>query len=101
MSCLTGTLFSFHVMKAKSDKDSKDVVYDCPDCDHKMVNPKPDEEGDLVCEECGCILPEKHGYKCDVCNHVTLEPERDRDGDYFCENCGSALEVEVSTKITT
>ena len=24
-----------------------------------MINPVPDEEGDRVCEKCGCIFPEK------------------------------------------
>jgi hypothetical protein len=23
------------------------------------MNPLPDEDGDRICEECGCILPEK------------------------------------------
>ncbi len=63
------------------------------------MNPERDEEGDMVCDECGCILPEKNEYECDVCKHVTVDPEKDTDGDYFCENCGSALEVDVSTNI--
>jgi len=83
-----------------SDKKSKDVVYDCPDCDNKMVNPERDEEGDMVCDECGCILPEKNEYECDVCKHVTVDPEKDTDGDYFCENCGSALEVDEEDRRT-
>ena len=29
----------------------------CENCNFENVNPTPDEDGDLVCEECGDILP--------------------------------------------
>ena len=60
-----------------------------------MINPEPDEDGDRVCEECGCILPEKIKYECDSCQHENIDPEPNENGEYTCENCGSALEVEV------
>ena len=47
------------------DDDGRDA-YTCPDCGHVTVGPEPDEEGDRICEECGCILPEK------VCIMVSL-----------------------------
>lgn len=39
----------------------KKSEYPCPDCGHTTVNPEPDDEGDRICEECGCILAEKVG----------------------------------------
>jgi DNA-directed RNA polymerase subunit RPC12/RpoP len=36
----------------------QDEVYPCANCNHNNVNPERDEDGDLVCEECGHILPE-------------------------------------------
>ena len=85
-----------NVTKSNDEQNPKNVVYECPDCEHKNINPEPDEDGDRVCEDCGCILPEKEIFECDVCKHENIEPEKNEDGDYLCENCGSALDIEVN-----
>lgn len=63
------------------------------------MNPEPDEEGDRICEECGCILPEKNRLQCEICQHENIEPKKNEEGDFLCEHCGSALDVDVSRKI--
>lgn len=85
-----------YVTKSEDEKNPKNAVYECPDCEHKTINPEPDEDGDRVCEDCGCILPEKEMFECDICKHENIEPEKNEDGDYLCENCGSALDIEVN-----
>ena len=92
-------MYPYYCYWQNEQKTNKEVIYECPDCEHKNVNPDPDDEGDRVCEECGCILPEKMKYICDVCEHENIDPEQNSDGDYICENCGSALDVEVRRKI--
>jgi len=87
---------SLCITKSEDDQNADKIIYECPDCDHKNIDPQPDEEGDRVCEECGCILPEKEVFECEVCTHKTLEPKRNKDGDFLCEHCGSALDVDVS-----
>ena len=82
--------------KSEDEQEPKRTVYDCPECDHKTVDPEPDEDGDRVCDECGCILPEKKAYECESCQHETIDPKKNEDGDFVCENCGSALDVDVS-----
>lgn len=76
------------------DRNPKMSTYVCPECKHENINPQPDDEGDRVCEECGCILPEKKTYECDVCKHETIDPKLNKRGDFVCENCGSALDVD-------
>ena len=77
-------------------QNQREIPYECPDCAHITINPEPDEEGDRICEECGCILPEKYKCTCDSCGHENVYPQPDEDGNYLCENCGEELEVEVS-----
>jgi transcription initiation factor TFIIIB Brf1 subunit/transcription initiation factor TFIIB len=73
----------------------REIPYVCPDCEHITMNPEPDDEGDRICEECGCILPEKYHCNCESCGYENIDPEPDEDGNYLCENCGEELEVEV------
>ena len=75
---------------------AKDEKYECPDCGHITVNPEPDDEGDRICEECGCILFEKVRCVCEKCGHENVEPQPDEDGLYACEECGDPLNLEVS-----
>ena len=73
----------------------REIPYECPDCEHITINPEPDDEGDRICEECGCILPEKYHCNCESCGYENIDPEPDEEGNYLCENCGEELEVEV------
>lgn len=73
-----------------------DDKYECPDCGHITVNPQPDDEGDRICEDCGCILPEKIRCECEKCGHENVDPQPNEDGEYVCEECGEALDIEVS-----
>lgn len=73
----------------------REIRYECPDCEHITINPEPDDEGDRICEECGCILPEKYHCNCDSCGYENIDPEPNEDGAYLCENCGEEIEVEV------
>lgn len=62
------------------------------------VRRPPDEDGDLVCEECGAVLPAEEeapaadeDYECPDCGHITVNPEPDDEGDRICEECGCIL----------
>lgn len=79
----------------KTLQDPKNL-YECPDCGHETANPEPDDEGDRICEECGCILAEKVKYDCEKCEHENVDPEQNEDGEYICEECGEVMDVEVS-----
>jgi DNA-directed RNA polymerase subunit RPC12/RpoP len=39
-------------------------VYTCRNCDHENEDLEPDEDGDLVCEECGHVIPPVSAYLC-------------------------------------
>mmetsp|Transcript_45664 Transcript_45664/g.69827 ORF Transcript_45664/g.69827 Transcript_45664/m.69827 type:complete len:464 (+) Transcript_45664:135-1526(+) len=70
-------------------------VHHCKHCDHDNEDLSEDEDGDLVCEECGHVIePEEAGgveLKCKQCSHVNKNCERDEDGDYVCEECGYTI----------
>lgn len=75
------------------------VVHKCPDCGHENHDLVKDEEGDLVCEQCGAIIPEEatlvpsgnagkdEEYECPDCGHITVNPQPDEEGDRVCEEC--------------
>lgn len=73
----------------------------CAECGHENHNLEPDEDGDLVCEQCGTVIPERTSgggpgarddeYDCPDCGHVTVNPEPDEEGDRICEECGCIL----------
>lgn len=78
------------------------TVHICDDCGFENHNLERDEDGDLVCEQCGAIVPEDNAlveakggkdekYECPDCGHVTINPEPDEDGDRICEECGCIL----------
>lgn len=71
-----------------------------PECRHVNRNLEPDDDGDLVCEQCGTIIPEDADaevaggddkYECPDCGHITVNPEPDEEGDRICEECGCIL----------
>ena len=71
-----------------------------PQCQHINYDLEPDEDGDLVCEQCGTIIPQDYGtattdrdesYVCPDCGHVTVNPEPDEEGDRLCEECACIL----------
>lgn len=86
---------------AAGSSRKKDEEYECPDCGHITVNPEPDDEGDRICEECGCILPEKLRCVCKKCGHENVDPEPNDAGAYVCEECGDPLDVGVSVATYT
>ena len=55
--CEISPLF-FFLFSFWANQKGEDQVYTCPDRGHDNVNPERDEDGDLVCEECGTVLPE-------------------------------------------
>lgn len=38
-----------------ADEDSE-KMYQCPDCGRDNEDPERDQDGDVVCEECGTVL---------------------------------------------
>ena len=79
-----------HVPKVKKNNNG----IRCDSCNHENVDLVPDEDGDLVCEECGNVLnppsspnPADSGvvYKCGHCNFLNYDLEPDEDGDLVCE----------------
>lgn len=91
-------------------KKSNNVIC-CDSCNHENVDLVPDEDGDLVCEECGNVLSPPSAnpvdnnvvYKCGHCNFLNCDLEPDEDGDLVCEgkSCVDGLlpkEIIVGTK---
>eukprot|EP00934_Nitzschia_sp_Nitz4_P006090 Nitzschia sp. Nitz4//scaffold75_size92586//24921//30479//NITZ4_004847-RA/size92586-augustus-gene-0.88-mRNA-1//-1//CDS//3329557681//6080//frame0 len=77
---------------AKGGSNNGDVIHTCPDCGYENHNLEKDDEGDLVCEQCGTVIPDDGGnadeeYTCPDCNHITVNPQPDDDGDRVCEKC--------------
>lgn len=78
-------------------------VHICEHCDHENRNLERDEEGDLVCQECGHVIEEestesedrqsinKVVYECPDCEHKNIDPIPDDEGDRVCEECGCIL----------
>ena len=40
--------------------EKEDMVHCCVHCGHENTNLERDEDGDLVCEECGHVIPEEN-----------------------------------------
>ncbi len=75
-------------------------VITCEHCDYENVNLVPDEDGDLVCEDCGHVIDSSGEgnetiYKCGHCGHLNEDLEPDEDGDLVCEECGHVMEPDV------
>ena len=61
-------------------------------CDYLNEDLEPDEDGDLVCQECGHIMEPDTEYVCEHCDHVNKNLERDEEGDLVCQVCGHVLQ---------
>jgi transcription initiation factor TFIIIB Brf1 subunit/transcription initiation factor TFIIB len=79
-------------------------VHKCVDCGHENHNLERDEDGDLVCEQCGAVIPEEspeassgkdEEYECPDCGHITVNPSPDDEGDRICEECGCILPEKI------
>lgn len=75
-------------------------VYHCNNCDHDNEDLSEDEDGDLVCEECGHVIdpPPPKGksqegtvHTCLQCGHENNDLELDEDGDLVCQECGHVI----------
>jgi len=89
--------------RSTNPKKTNDVII-CNHCDYENVNLVPDEDGDLVCDECGHVLDSPSSgthatnavvYKCGHCGHLNEDLEPDEDGDLVCEECGHVMEPDV------
>jgi DNA-directed RNA polymerase subunit RPC12/RpoP len=75
-------------------------VIHCDHCNYENVNLEPDEDDDLVCEDCGHVIDPPSGgdnniYKCMHCDHLNEDLEPDEDGDLVCQGCGHVMEPDV------
>jgi len=81
--------------------DNSPVDATCVHCGYENHGLERDEDGDLVCQECGHVIPEENvvqteeereiPYECPDCGHITINPEPDHEGDRICEECGCIL----------
>lgn len=67
----------------------------CDHCNCENRDLEPDEDGDLVCEECGHVMEPDVIHFCERCDYENINLERDEEGDLVCEECGCIL-PEVS-----
>jgi len=79
---------------------NNDKVTPCEHCNYENVNLELDEDGDLVCEDCGHVVDPPSGgentvYKCMHCDHLNEDLEPDEDGDLVCQECGHVMEPDV------
>ena len=80
-------------------------AFHCSNCGHDNEDLEPDEDGDLVCEECGHVIepPEPADeeqepgtvHTCQECGHENYNLEPDEDGDLVCQECGHVIPEEV------
>merc|ERR1712118_310226 len=83
----------------------------CIRCGHDNEDLSVDEEGDLVCRECGHVIPPKEitlavaddsiSVTCAHCGHENHQLEPDEDGDLVCEECGHVIEPPSGNNIVT
>jgi DNA-directed RNA polymerase subunit RPC12/RpoP len=57
---LTSFDCSYNVFFFRLKQTKKEVVHTCAHCGHENMNLERDEDGDLVCEECGHVIPEEN-----------------------------------------
>lgn len=79
---------------------NKNNVVSCNHCTYENNNLKPDEDDDLVCEECGHVIDlvtadESPVYRCMHCDYLNENLEPDEDGDLVCEECGHVMEPDI------
>jgi transcription initiation factor TFIIIB Brf1 subunit/transcription initiation factor TFIIB len=81
-------------------------IFHCNNCDHDNEDLSEDEDGDLVCEECGHVIekptpalkpPERGGtvHTCLQCGEENHDLEPDEDGDLVCQECGHVIPEEL------
>jgi len=76
-------------------------VNTCGHCGYDNHDLEPDEDGDLVCVECGHVIDppsddeEDVVYKCLHCDHMNVNLTPDDDGDLVCQECGHVMEPDV------
>jgi len=66
-------------------------VISCDHCNFENVNLEPDEDGDLVCEECGHVMEPDIIHICEHCDYENKNLERDEEGDLVCQECGHII----------
>jgi DNA-directed RNA polymerase subunit RPC12/RpoP len=72
--------------------NGENTIYKCMHCDHLNEDLEPDEDGDLVCQECGHVMEPDVIHFCDRCDHENKNLERDDEGDLVCQQCGHVIE---------
>ncbi|KAG7361547.1 TFIIB zinc-binding protein [Nitzschia inconspicua] len=84
-------------------RDDGPKVYHCNNCDHDNEDLSEDEDGDLVCEECGHVIepqaPEAGNgagtvHICHQCGEENHDLQPDEDGDLVCQECGHVIPEE-------
>lgn len=82
-----------------------DQIFHCNNCGHDNEDLSEDEDGDLVCEECGHVIqppapatPAPKGvstvHTCHQCGEENYDLEPDEDGDLVCQECGHVIPEE-------
>jgi DNA-directed RNA polymerase subunit RPC12/RpoP len=68
-------------------------------CNHENRNLEKDEDDDLVCQECGHVIPDDTDviHTCAPCRHDTINLERDEEGDFVCQECGHCIPEDTPT----
>ena len=71
-------------------------MYNCTDCGHDNIDLVVDEDGDLVCENCGYVIeppPSENDiiHTCVNCDHNNRNLEKDEDDDLVCQECGHVI----------
>jgi DNA-directed RNA polymerase subunit RPC12/RpoP len=80
-------------------------VFHCNNCEHDNEDLSEDEDGDLVCEECGHVIElpapasealERAGtvHTCHQCGEENHDLVPDEDGDLVCQECGHVIPEE-------
>lgn len=84
--------------RARSSKPKANhlTVISCDHCNFENANLEPDEDGDLVCEECGHVIEPDVIHICEHCDYENKNLERDEEGDLVCQECGHIIQEESS-----
>mmetsp|Transcript_4735 Transcript_4735/g.5385 ORF Transcript_4735/g.5385 Transcript_4735/m.5385 type:complete len:574 (-) Transcript_4735:354-2075(-) len=86
-------------MTDEIEVDKELLISNCKHCGHDNVDLVVDEDGDLVCEECGHVIEKPPSdndiiHSCRNCYHKNRNLEKDEDGDLVCQECGHVIPVE-------
>jgi len=83
-------------LRSSKPKSNKLKVISCDHCNCEIENLEPDEDGDLVCEECGHVMEPDIIHICEHCDYENKNLERDEEGDFVCQECGHIIQEESS-----